>query len=451
MSAIISVKDFIHTKYREYWEYANKGKNAIIPEEQLPEVSRRVIYSAYKLGIKTTTETKTVELSGECAKIHPHGDSSIQDSIKAIASVYKMQPATRMLKGIGNFGSVGVVGGGAAARYTSVSGTPLLETIYKDLEFVPYTSEETGISQPEYISCPLPMALIDGTNNIGIGKATFIAERPAREIINWIDALRKSDFKDDIPVPAPTSYTGCEVFMDDDYACYKAVMHTQVDIDDINKKGKYDIITALPPGKDMSLIIEKIRKSLPQRNKKNVMDGSGANRPVYIVMPHGYITEKDFTKFNLYSVSREQPYIWNYEHNTMELSTLKIIAEKWFKDRCSVVTKRLNKEISDIEKQNHKINLIKIFADNHMIDWDEKRVIEYFLDLDKETGESDAKTVLNCPARTFLPDNISANEIIKNKNIESINKLNNEIKSIGDIVIEEAYDIISKQENYDWS
>ena len=86
-----------------------------------------------------------------------------------------------------------------------------------------------------------------------------------------------------------------------------------------------------------------------------------------------------------------------------------------------------------------------------MIDWDEKRVIEYFLDLDKETGESDAKTVLNCPARTFLPDNISANEIIKNKNIESINKLNNEIKSIGDIVIEEAYDIISKQENYDWS
>ena len=126
----ITISDFINKKYRSYWEYSNKnGKNAIDANEQLPEVVRKIIYSAYTLGIKPSDERKTIELAGQVVKYHAHGDSSIQESIKGVATAYKSQPATRLLHGIGNFGFA-PGDDGAAARYTSIGGTPLLSAIY---------------------------------------------------------------------------------------------------------------------------------------------------------------------------------------------------------------------------------------------------------------------------------------------------------------------------------
>ena len=179
----ISVTDFINTGYRDFWCYNNKGKNSIEPREGMPEVVRRVVYAAYCLNIKEHDEHKTIEVKGELSKIHPHSDSSLEDSIKGVATAYKSQPATRILQGVGNFGSA-PGDEGAAARYTSVSGTPLLTAMYRDIPFVPMSVEETGVEQPEYVSCPLPLALINGQSAIGTGKSCYVAERDAREVIH---------------------------------------------------------------------------------------------------------------------------------------------------------------------------------------------------------------------------------------------------------------------------
>lgn len=449
----ISVSNFINTKYRSYWEYSNKnGKNAISPKEQLPEVVRKIIYAAYQLNMKDREERKTVELSGETAKYHAHGDSSIQDSIKGVATAYKSQPATRLLRGIGNFGYA-PGDDGAAARYTSIERTPLLATIFKDIPFMPFNTDDTGLEQPEYISTPLPLTLINGASQIGTGKSCYVAERDAKEVIKWIDELNKANWKEDgIEEPKPMSVTGCKTWFEpsNGYIYYEANVHYAVDINDLNKRGKYDVITALPPKSNAMNTISKLINKLPTRVSKHVIDGSGKGRSVYIILPTGYLNDADFNKYGMRSARKEQIYIWDYELNTMRFASLTDVAHLWFEDRCKIVTKRLSKQVTDLESINKRIDLIKEFAENKMINWKSEDVIAHFVKLagDQEEGEKDASIVLSQSARTFLPENLDKNSILKEKNIKEIKNLNKRIKNVGDEVIKEAYEIIEAQEKF---
>ena len=151
----ISVSDFINTKYRDYWIYSNRnGKNSIEPREQLPEVVRKIIFASYKINIKERDEHKTTELMGEVGKYHAHGPSSIEDSIKGVATAYKSQKAVRLLEGVGNFGAA-AGDEGAAGRYTSVSGTPLLTAAYRDMWLALYTGISS--SRIRFSSGPPPL------------------------------------------------------------------------------------------------------------------------------------------------------------------------------------------------------------------------------------------------------------------------------------------------------
>lgn len=464
MNKEITISDFINTNYRNYWEYCNKnGKNSVTPKEGLPEVVRKIIYAAYKINIREREERKAIEVKGEVAKYHAHGDSSIEDSIKGVATAYKSQPATRLLEGIGNFGAA-PGDDGAAARYTSVAGTPLLTSIYKDIPFVPFNTDDTGLEQPEYISCPLPMALINGMSSIGIGKSCYLAERDATEVINWIDQLRDKSINfnkekamdADIYPPEAMSVTGCDTWynVNNGYVYYDAVVHYGVDINDINKRGKYDIITALPPKSTPQNVIYKLQQKLPSRLTSKIIDGSGKGRPTYIIVPKGYLDDpdKDFSKYGLRLARKEQIFTWEEDLHTMVSSNIYHIAEGWFKDRCEVVKRRLNKSINDLNNLNHKIDLIEIFVKEKMNNWKSDDIVNYFINLagegNEEKGKEDANIVLSQTARTFLPENIEKNKIIRENNNKSIDELLDDINNIGDYIIKEAYSIIDKQEKF---
>lgn len=446
----ITVSEFMDTSYRNYWVYSNKnGKNSVDPREQLPEVIRKIIYAASRIGISERGETKTQELIGEVAKFHAHGPNSIEDSIKGVATAYKSQPAARILEGIGNFGSA-PGDEGAAGRYTNVGGTPLLSAIYRDIPFVPTNVDDTGLAQPEYISLPLPMALIVGASPIGTGKSCYIAERDALQIINWIDTLRNEGWSHLIEAPDATSVTGCKTWFnyDNGYVYYDAVVHYNVDPMDITKRGKYDVITALPPKSTPASVVAKLKEKLSTRIIDNIKDMSGKNMPTCIIVPKGYLDEKDFTKYGMRTARKEQIYTWDYENNTMRQSDLVDVAKGWFDDRCQVVVKRLSKHVNDLNAANYRIDLIKEFADKKMITWKSEDVTKHFVKLNPERGEDDANLVLSQSARTFLPENIGKNEITRERNLNQIKELNVKIANVGDVVIEEAFDIIKAQEKF---
>ena len=448
-TTVMSVSDFIGTKYREYWAYSNKnGKNSIEPREGLPEVVRKIIYAAYKVGVKEHDEHKTIELKGEVAKYHAHGDSSIEDSIKGVATAYKSQPATRVLEGVGNFGSA-PGDEGAAARYTGVSGTPLLTSAYRDIPFVPFSSDDTGLEQPDYISLPLPMALINGQSAIGTGKSCYVAERDANEVVQWIrDMFEQDDWT--LPAPAPMSVTGCVTWIEpsNGYVYYEAVVHEGVDMHDVNKKGKYDVITALPPKQTPANVIAKLVQKLPTRVSKQVVDGSGRGKPTWIIVPHGYLKEADYTKYGLRTARKEQIYLWDEKLDTMKSGELVDLAKGWFEDRCEVVTRRLQSQIADSCAMVHRVDLIKEFAEHKMIEWKAEDVIEHFMKLFPETGEEDGQTVLGMPARTFLPENVGKNEVLREKELQRQEKLKKDVETIGEYVLDESFSMIEAQEKF---
>ena len=172
----MSVTDIVNTYYKDFWKYNNKGKNAFLPEEQLIDVVKKIIYSSYELNIRERVESKLTSLTGQVVKIHPHGDESISESIKGCASKQKSQPATRLLEGIGNFGDLsGDLG--AQARYLFIAGTPIMSAIYKDIPFMDIVEDEEGNKYPNYISTPLPFTLINGTALIGTGKSSYLDEK----------------------------------------------------------------------------------------------------------------------------------------------------------------------------------------------------------------------------------------------------------------------------------
>lgn len=446
----ISVTEFINTKYKEYWDYSNKnGKNSVDPREQLPEVVRKITYASYMLGVKEHEERKTGELIGETQKFHSHGPSSIEDSIKGVATAYKSQPSVRLLEGIGNFGAA-PGDEGAAGRYTNISGTPLMKAIFKDMPFVPKNTEDTGLEQAEYISVPLPIALITGVSPIGTGRSCYIAEREAKEVIDWIDELRKNNWSDEIDPPAPMCVNGCKTWFNHEngFVYYDAVIHFAVDADDLTKKGKYDIITNLPPKATPDSVIYKLTSKLPTRASKEIKDGAGKGMPTCIIVPKGYITEDDYRKFGLRSSRQEQVYVWDHERETMRRSSLHHIAKEWFLDRSKIVTLRLEKQLSTLESEIHLFDLIKEFAEHNMVTWKYQEIVDHFVKLFPETGEEDAATVAGKTVKVFLPENLDKNEEYKKKDINKIKEIKKDIKSIGDVIIKEAYSIIEEQEKF---
>lgn len=430
MGKVIKVSEFIDTKYRSFWNEANINRNVFIPYEMLMTIERRIIWSAYKIGMtKLYDKHEMRELSGEVAKYHIAGDGSIQDSIKGLAQDYKRQPAVRILKGIGNMGAH-AGDPGAAARYTSVEATPLLLAIFRDLKYVPYVSDVTGLTQPEYVSSPLPMVLINGLTPIGTGKAAYYDERDALEVIDWIDELRTNK---EAVIPDPISTTGCKIYKDpsNGYTYYEAI---------IERDGKYDIITALPPKVTTQNVIATLKAKNPKIADK-IVDGSGEGKSIYIRVPKGHIKYEDFFKFNLKKARIETPYIWDNALGTMRLSNLNQIALDWFEDRISVVTARLKSQEKEHKKDIHKIDIIQYYVEKEMNRWKSEDIL-------KELGEEDGNMVLSQTARAFLPESLNNNKIKKAKIKESIKEIKSKLSNIEEVVLEEAREIITAQEKF---
>lgn len=430
---VIKVSEFIDTKYRDFWKEENLSVNVFLPQEQFMQVEKRILWAASKIGMlnseKTESKFKTTELSGETLKYHISGETSVQDSIKGLATNYKRQKAVRLFKGIGN---MGVTAGdpGSAARYTSIQGTPLLSAIIRDLEYAELITDSTGLLQPKYIVPPLPMVLINGKTSIGMGKSAYYDEREASEVIDWIEKLVN---KEECTIPDPICSTGCKTYkIPNGYTMYESTIET---------KGRYDIITTLPPKSTSRGVMSKLKSKLPKRAAEAVIDGSGDGRPTYIMVPKGHLKMEDYSKYGLKNGRKEATYIWDESLDTMRMSSHEEVAILWFKARRDLINKKLESKTSKLEAQINKIDLIKLYVDKKMNTWKSEEI-------ENELGKDNANIVLSSPAKVFLPENLAKNEILREKYVDEIKEIKS--RDINKEVFVEAREIIKLQEAYDF-
>ena len=192
-------EQIIKTEYSEvmqisYIDYAM----SVICARALPDardglkpVQRRVLFAMDQLGLSyDKPHRKSARIVGDTmGKYHPHGDSSIYETLVVLAQEFKKGMA--LVDGHGNFGSI--EGDGAAAmRYTEAKLKKFTEDVYladlnKDVvDFIPNFDETE--KEPQILPVRVPNLLVNGAEGIAVGMTTNIPTHNLGEVVDAVIA-----------------------------------------------------------------------------------------------------------------------------------------------------------------------------------------------------------------------------------------------------------------------
>ena len=162
----------------------------------LKPVQRRVLYDMHELGIRYDRPyRKSARIVGDTmGKYHPHGDSSIYDSLVVMSQDFKK--GMPLIDGHGNFGNI--EGDGAAAmRYTEarlqkVTQEAFLGDLDKDVvDFVPNFDETE--KEPSVLPVKIPNFLVNGSEGIAVGMTTSTPPHNLGEVIDAMKAYMQNE------------------------------------------------------------------------------------------------------------------------------------------------------------------------------------------------------------------------------------------------------------------
>lgn len=236
----------------------------------LKPVHRRVLYGMNELGLyHNRGHKKSARIVGEVlGKYHPHGDSSVYDSMVRMAQPWSLRYP--LVDGQGNFGSVDG-DPPAAMRYTEARLEKISDEILKDIDkdTVDYQLNfDDSLEEPTVLPSRIPNLLINGSSGIAVGMATNILPHNLTEVINGTIAYIDDN---DISVEglmdyikAPDFPTGGEIYgyggVKEGFETGrgKVVVRGQADIEfsDGNQRDKI-IVTEIPYQVNKATLIER--------------------------------------------------------------------------------------------------------------------------------------------------------------------------------------------------
>jgi DNA gyrase subunit A len=186
----INIEDEMKSAYIDY-------SMSVIVSRALPDVRdgfkpvhRRVLYGMQDLGVFSNRPyKKSARIVGEVlGKYHPHGDSSVYDTMVRMAQEWSLRYP--LVDGQGNFGSVDG-DSPAAMRYTEARLRKIAEEMLEDLdkETVDFRPNfDDSLTEPTVMPTKIPNLLINGASGIAVGMATNMAPHNLTEVIDGIIA-----------------------------------------------------------------------------------------------------------------------------------------------------------------------------------------------------------------------------------------------------------------------
>lgn len=186
----INIEDEMKSAYIDY-------SMSVIVSRALPDVRdgfkpvhRRVLYGMQDLGVYSNRPyKKSARIVGEVlGKYHPHGDSSVYDTMVRMAQNWSLRYP--LVDGQGNFGSVDG-DSPAAMRYTEARLRKIAEEMLDDLDketvdFAP--NFDDSLQEPTVLPSKIPNLLINGSSGIAVGMATNMAPHNLGEVVDAIIA-----------------------------------------------------------------------------------------------------------------------------------------------------------------------------------------------------------------------------------------------------------------------
>ena len=182
----VSIEDEMRRSYMDYAMSVIVGRALPDVRDGLKPAHRRVVYGMRTMGLGPARPyRKCAKIVGEVmGNFHPHGDTSIYDTLVRMAQEFNMRYP--LVDGQGNFGSVDG-DPPAAMRYTEARLQALADVLMTDLDkdtvdFVPNYDETAN--EPAVLPAPFPNLLVNGSAGIAVGMATNIPPHNLREVVD---------------------------------------------------------------------------------------------------------------------------------------------------------------------------------------------------------------------------------------------------------------------------
>ena len=185
----VNIEDSMSRDYIDYSMSVIVGRALPDVRDGLKPVHRRCLFAMHELGnTYSSKHVKSARVVGEViGKYHPHGDSSVYDTIVRMAQPFSLR--VPLVDPHGNFGSID--GDGAAAmRYTEVRMQRVTEELLGDLEketvdMAPNFDET--LEEPTVLPAKLPNLFLNGCSGIAVGMATNIPPHNLGELCDGLD------------------------------------------------------------------------------------------------------------------------------------------------------------------------------------------------------------------------------------------------------------------------
>lgn len=267
-----SVEQVIHESMMPYSEYVILDRALPRVEDGLKPVQRRVLYSMLEVGVTPDKPfRKSATIVGTCmGRYHPHGDSSIYQTMVRMAQDFNMGMC--LVDGHGNFGSVD--GDGAAAmRYTEARLSPisleLLKDIDKDTVSWSFNFDDTR-KEPDMLPGRFPNLLVNGAQGIAVGLATNIPTHNLGEAIDvvcaYIDNNKISLDSALQLMPGPDFSTGGYMLSSSDFKQIyetgrgKIIIRAKLGVELLDNGKSSILITELPYQVNKASLLQRIER-----------------------------------------------------------------------------------------------------------------------------------------------------------------------------------------------
>lgn len=278
-----SITDIMQTAYIDYSMSVIVSRALPDARDGLKPVQRRILYAMLREGLLHNRPfDKCAGVVGEVLKnYHPHGDSSVYDTLVRLAQHWVMRYPLIIPQG--NFGSID--GDSAAAyRYTECKLENLAEDLLKDIDedtvdFVPNYKESS--TEPSVLPSALPNLLMNGSTGIAVGMTTNIPPHNLSEIIDATVAIidnPKIELDELIQhIPGPDFPGGGYIHGKSGIESYlktgRGIVRTRGIAEVVENKGKEEIIiSAIPYNVNRASLVIRIADLIKEKAIDGISD-----------------------------------------------------------------------------------------------------------------------------------------------------------------------------------
>ena len=378
----VNIEDEMKGAYIDYSMSVIVSRALPDVRDGLKPVHRRVLYGMLNMGVNyNKSYKKSARIVGEVmGKYHPHGDSSIYDTMVRMAQSWSLRYT--LVDGQGNFGSIDG-DSPAAMRYTEARlkriSDELLNDINKEtVDFQP--NFDDSLNEPTVLPSKIPNLLVNGSSGIAVGMATNMAPHNLSEVIEGIiqyidnneitiEELMKYVKAPDFPTGGIIyGYQGVKSAFETGRG--RIVMRAKATIENNEKEKDQIIVTEIPYMVNKANMIEKTARLINEKKLDGISDirDESDRDGLRIVYDLKRDAIPNVVLNNLFKNTQLQS---SFGVNNVALVkgipktlNLKELIKHFVNHRHEIIVKRTKYELKEAEKRSHILKGYIIALDN---------------------------------------------------------------------------------------